>query len=196
MNSIIIIKSIMIVVLVSIASYTDYKDRLIKNNLTFTFIILGILVNTIANPPQGFLTGVSGLIAGFVALFLPYLMNAMGAGDLKLMAAIGAITNPTIVLYVTVITTIVGGVMIVIVRIKQKQMLSTLKRMGMLILYGLFTVLSKLSPHPKLVYYREMNQLIMTDDRIDYIPYGIAIAGGAIITVILVLNGYIPGLTL
>lgn len=192
----VIIKIVMLLGLVGISAYTDIKDRLILNKVTFPFAIAGIVVNTLFDFPGGFITGALGLAFGFALFFVPVLMNAMGAGDLKLMAAIGAITNPMATLYITVATTLVGGVMIIGVRLKQREMLSTLVRMGKLILFYFFSLIYMIAEHPKIYIWRENNRLDMTDDRIDYIPYGVAIAGGTLVIIGFVLFDVVPGLTL
>ncbi|MFK4998209.1 prepilin peptidase [Bacillus sp. N9] len=50
-----------------------------------------------------------GFLVGFALLLIPYLLGGMGAGDVKLMAAIGALMGTTFVLYSFVYIALIGG---------------------------------------------------------------------------------------
>ena len=77
------------------AAIFDVQQRRIPNWLTYPGIIAGLLL-------RGFLFGWRGLgsaVEGFLLLggimFLFYVVRAMGAGDVKLMAAVGSFVGPT-----------------------------------------------------------------------------------------------------
>ncbi|MBW2186737.1 MAG: prepilin peptidase [Deltaproteobacteria bacterium] len=44
---------------------------------------------------SGFTTSVAGLVTGLLLLIIPYLMGGMGAGDVKALAALGALLGPS-----------------------------------------------------------------------------------------------------
>lgn len=194
MNPVIIIKIIMAFTLVAITTYTDIKERKIKNKHTVPFALAGIILNATQDFPNGLKMAGLGFVVGFVVFLLPYIMGAMGAGDIKLMAAIGAILGFPVILYVTVATALTGGIIIIVGSIKNGRMGQVLKRMGKLILFYLFSVLYKIVNHPKLNALKESNRIEMTDEAVDFIPYGVAIAGGVIITVGLALFNVIEDL--
>ncbi|NTU88645.1 MAG: prepilin peptidase, partial [Actinobacteria bacterium] len=79
---------------------SDLRERKIFNKVTVSFAVVGLFLNTVYDVPGGFLTGLTGLAVGLFVFMIPYLMHGMGAGDLKLMAAVGALTNWRFVLYV------------------------------------------------------------------------------------------------
>lgn len=196
MDYVTVIKMLLLLALVGVSAYTDLKDRRIPNSITVPFAIAGLVVNTAFDFPGGIKTGLLGFGFGFLVFLLPFIMGAMGGGDVKLMAAIGAITNMNAMIYITVITTLVGGVLIIIVRLKQRMMWDTFKRMGRLILFYFYSLIYMFVKHPHILMLREDNRLDMTDDRIDFIPYGVAIAGGTIITIGLSILEMVPQLYL
>ena len=82
---------------VGVALVTDLKSRKIYNWLTFPAMLAGLVGNAIAgglaHGLSGAITGaetsLTGLVAGTAIFALGFFMGAMGAGDVKLMAAIG-----------------------------------------------------------------------------------------------------------
>nr|WP_275983806.1 A24 family peptidase [Paenibacillus hamazuiensis] len=73
------------------AFFTDLKTMKIPNVLTVSGVGLGLLVHSFADGWNGLLYAFAGAAAGFGCLLLLYWMKALGAGDVKLFAAIGAI---------------------------------------------------------------------------------------------------------
>lgn len=81
-------------------------------------------------------TSVMGSCLGFalgLALMLPgYGLGATGAGDVKLMAAVGAIVGPTLVVTAFLCTAIAGGVLAVVVAVRRRRLSATLAGAGRL----------------------------------------------------------------
>jgi prepilin peptidase CpaA len=93
------------------AVLADVTRRRIPNLLVLTGLLAGVLCHSVL--PDGLGIGSSLLGAALaLGLFLPlYLLRAMGAGDVKLMAMVGAFVGLPNVLGATLGTLIVGGVM-------------------------------------------------------------------------------------
>lgn len=72
------------------AAVTDVWKFKIYNVMTVPMMVSGIVYHATANGPEGFFDSFCGLMFGGAILMLPFLMGGMGAGDLKLLAAIGA----------------------------------------------------------------------------------------------------------
>lgn len=86
----------------AIAAIIDYRTGLIPNWLTFPGIFLPPLAYLIAIGPSAAAWSVGGV---FICGFIPYVMfckDAIGGGDVKLFAAIGAIATPLLTIIVPV----------------------------------------------------------------------------------------------
>ena len=191
-----LLKSIIIIVLLSIAVINDLKTRKIPNRLTVPFALIGLGFNALIDFPSGILTGVFGFVVGFLIFLLPYMMKGMGAGDVKLMAAIGAITDWRTIVYVALFTSVLGGIVSLLSRARTGDIGLTLKRTGKLILFYFFSLMEKITSLPTMTYRKDKYRLKMTDSKVDYIPYAIAIAGGCVVTIVLSRLGLIQGLSI
>ncbi|MDT8380549.1 MAG: A24 family peptidase, partial [Desulfotignum sp.] len=78
-------------VVLVIAAYTDIASQKIPNVLTFPAMILGVGYHFITYGLPGLTFSLAGLSSGFALLILFYFMGGMGAGDVKLMAVVGAV---------------------------------------------------------------------------------------------------------
>jgi prepilin peptidase CpaA len=93
------------------ACWFDVRTRRIPNWLTFPGAALGVVASTLAHGGQGAMTSVAGLILG-VALFFPlFLLRGLGAGDVKLMGALGAWLGTSVMFGVAFYTSLAGGVL-------------------------------------------------------------------------------------
>jgi prepilin peptidase CpaA len=112
-----------------VAAFTDLRSRCIPNWLTLSAAGVGVALNGWSGGPQGGLTALAGLGLG-LALLLPfYLMRAVGAGDVKLLAALGALLGPQALISVAVYGALVGGAMSAVVLIGRGRLLLTLSEM-------------------------------------------------------------------
>ena len=115
------------------ATVIDLRSGRIPNKLTAAMAGLGLALAA---------TGVSGVtlpgsLAGLViglALMLPgYALGATGAGDVKLMGAVGAIVGPALVLSAFVCTSLAGGVLAIVVAVRRRRLGATLAQTGRLV---------------------------------------------------------------
>ena len=91
------------------AMWTDLRSSRIPNWLTFSAMGIGILVQAWIGGLHGALFSLAGLGAGLGLFVLPYVCRAIGAGDVKLMAAIGSIVGPAGALSVSILSVLAGG---------------------------------------------------------------------------------------
>ena len=108
-----------VIVLVTVAARADVRTRTIPNRLTFPALLLGIAVH-------GALGGVDGLKSSLIGmavaggLLLPgWLFRWMGAGDVKLMAAVGAWIAWPQALVAVLASLVMGGVISLIVALRR-----------------------------------------------------------------------------
>jgi prepilin peptidase CpaA len=87
----------------------DLRVRRVPNALTMTLATAGVALAATGLGGLGVSAAIAGWCAG-LALMLPgYLIGATGAGDVKLLAAVGALLGPEGVLWAFLYTTIAGG---------------------------------------------------------------------------------------
>ena len=105
---------IILAVLLMIACWQDCHEYRIKNNLIITGTVFGIVLNTFLFAETGFLDSLIGLGFGLILLLPFYLLRIMGAGDVKLLAMIGAFVGQNDILWVFLYTLVAGGLLALI----------------------------------------------------------------------------------
>ncbi len=98
-----------------VAAVADVWSRRIPNWVTFGTLLLGVLLNTWLHGVEGAIAAIAGAALGLVLLLPFYAMGVMGAGDVKLLAALGAVLGPRMLVSVAVYGAIVGGLMSVVI---------------------------------------------------------------------------------
>ena len=115
--------AVSVLVTVGIAMVMDVQTRRIPNTLTLSAVALGVMVNIANDGAQGLLQSLAGLALAVAMFALPVAMRVLGAGDLKLMAAIGAIGGPVFAFWNVLLTAVVGGLLALIVLIARRQLI-------------------------------------------------------------------------
>ena len=84
------------IILLVTAGCTDLTRRIIPNGLIVAATVTGLIYHLLETPTigHGFIVAVSGLLAGGSLLLLPYRLAWTGAGDVKLLAALGTWLGP------------------------------------------------------------------------------------------------------
>lgn len=99
-----------VIPLVAVASAADIASQRIPNTLILAGAAVGFLLQGWAAGTGGVLAAIYGLVVGLAILLPGYLMGFTGAGDAKLMAAIGTFLGPVGVLQAALISIFVGGI--------------------------------------------------------------------------------------
>jgi prepilin peptidase CpaA len=105
-----LLSKLTLLVVALIGGWTDLRTRRIPNWLSLSGVILGIGLNTFFHQGDGFRLAIGGFCLALVAYIPLYIIRAMGAGDVKFMAAIGAIIGPQNWLTLFLMTAVLGGV--------------------------------------------------------------------------------------
>lgn len=100
------------VAVLAVATFTDLRSRRIPNWLVLPFLGGGLTVSTWMHGWQGLSHSFCGALLGLVVYGILFWMGGMGAGDVKLCAAIGAWVGPQQLILALVLTGMAGGVMV------------------------------------------------------------------------------------
>jgi prepilin peptidase CpaA len=116
-----------------IAGFTDWRSRRIPNWLTVCGLLLGITVNSLTRGWLGAKDSLLGAGLGLLLLLPFVLMRSLGAGDWKLVGALGAFLGPSHLVTVLFATVLVAGLMALILVIWKRRMGQTLRNMARMI---------------------------------------------------------------
>ena len=163
---------IILLITLSIAVVLDIRYQKIPNWLTFSAMLAAVVLNTSSMGLQGFLFSFGGVLVGIAVMIIPYLMGGMGAGDAKLMGAVGGMLGPKGVFIAFLLTALIGGIY----------------ALGILAYFGGFRETFRR--------YWQMLKMFFLTGKVNYISpsanetrprlrYGIAIALGTIMTVVI-----------
>lgn len=103
-----------------LASVTDMRSHRIPNALTFAAAAAALLFHSTAPAGMGIGAGLVGLIAGLAIFFPLFALGAMGAGDVKLMAALGAWMGWQPIIFVALYGAVAGGVLALVVAARHR----------------------------------------------------------------------------
>jgi prepilin peptidase CpaA len=153
-----------------VGSVFDVKSRRIPNFITMPAFLFGLALHLALG---GWRQLLSSLAAGLIcaAVFLVfYIAGGMGAGDVKLILAVGCIAGLSHVAYLLVLTALSGGVMAIVWAVARGQLQQTIVNVGELASHHRH---AGLQPHP---------DLNLKNAATLRLPYALAIAGGSILT--------------
>src|SRR6266404_22451 len=112
----------------------DFRYRRVPNWLTLTGVVLGIALNAFLFETEGLWFSLQGMGVAFLIYFPLYLLRGMGAGDVKLMAAVGAIVGWKAWIFVLFFTSVLGGLTAVLVVVSKGRVYHTLQNLGMILM--------------------------------------------------------------
>jgi len=144
-----------------IAVRHDVLEHRIPNALCALALTSGCVMHTLASGLGGLWFAVQGAAVGFIFLFPMYLLRGMGAGDVKLMAAVGSFLGPLGALFAAAAAMVIGalvGVAIIISRVMSRTRQARQAHAGLARAPGPASSINK-----------------------ERFPYAVAIAGGALI---------------
>lgn len=102
------------------AAIVDVRSRRIPNLLSLAGILLGFALNVYFSGLDGVLAAAAGMLLAFAIGFPLWLAGWLGAGDVKLVAAVGAIVGMTLVLPVLAGIAMTGGALAVLHLLAQR----------------------------------------------------------------------------
>jgi prepilin peptidase CpaA len=147
--------------------YYDVRYRRIPNPFVLATLISGLTVNVYFTGMSGAVSSLGGCVLAFLLMFMLHVFGGMGAGDVKLFAAIGSVIGAHLVLPAFLIVVLTGGLLALVSVIRSGIFTTTMHRV-LQILVGLLPGW-------------QMPKFAIPADRKLTIPYGAAITIGAII---------------
>jgi len=108
-----------------LAAVFDLRSRRVPNWLVLSGLLLGIGMNAALSGIPGLWMSLKGLGLAFLIYFPLYLLRGIGAGDVKLAAAVGAIAGPAAWFSIFVYTLIFRGIGAVILILARRRLGTT-----------------------------------------------------------------------
>lgn len=158
----------LLIPLAIIIAYYDVRYRRIPNAFVLATLASGIAINSIFGGISGLYASIGGCVLAFVLMFILHVFGAMGAGDVKLFASIGAVTGASLVFPTFLVVIITGGVLALVSIVRARAVMTTMHRV-LQIFVGMLPGW-------------EMPRFAVPTDRRHTIPYGVAITIGSIIS--------------
>lgn len=100
-----------------VAAVLDVRGFRVPNRLTAPLLLAGLVMRVWAGGGAGLVAGLLGAGAGFAALVGCYAAGAMGAGDVKLGAAVGAWLGAPATLEALLVAALASGVYALLLRL-------------------------------------------------------------------------------
>ena len=101
----------LLIPLAIIIGYYDVRYRRIPNAFVLATLASGVAINFLFAGLPGIYASIGGCLLAFSLMFMLHLFGAMGAGDVKLFAAIGAVTGAPLVLPTFLVVILTGGLL-------------------------------------------------------------------------------------
>lgn len=171
--------------LLVVAAFTDIRTGRIPNWLVFGGAVYGLAYNAFFPPSVrdvGIVFALGGLALGLGALLPLYLLRAMGAGDVKLMAMTGAFLGASVTFGALIATLIAGGVLAIGVALFSGRLVRMLRNIATIVTGAVLTLPAGGG-----------GVAISAEASAGKMPYGVAIAAGAIGYLVLAQLGLIEG---
>jgi prepilin peptidase CpaA len=162
----------------SAAAVQDARQGKIPNLITFPTMAAGILCHSMMEGLHGLFFSLGGLALGIGLFIFPYWVGKGGAGDAKLMGAVGAVIGPKGVLIAFVLTTLAGGLYGLVVLLRHRGYLRALGR-------RIVSMARIFSSTAQVVYIPPAET-----EKAPQLRYGVAIAFGTITFLVLECLGY------
>jgi prepilin peptidase CpaA len=160
-----------LLLIVGIAAIYDLRYRRIPNWVVLAGLVLGLGANTFLFGWAGLQRSLLGLGLALLIYFPLYLLRGMGAGDVKLMAAVGSIVGWADWFGIFFFTAIVGGIVAIALLAGRSQLRHGFSNAGYLVVQ----LLSFRLP------YARNEELDVKSEKSVKLPHGMTIAWGSVL---------------
>jgi prepilin peptidase CpaA len=157
-------------VIAMVACVTDLRSQRIPNVLTFGGALAGVVFHAVSGRADGFLLSLSGWAVGIAVFLLPFALGGMGAGDVKLVAALGAWLGPMDTLWLAMYTAIAGGVAAVALALARGYLRQALSNICLLLM------------HWRISGIRPLHEVSLAGSKGPRLAYAVPVFGGLVAT--------------
>jgi|GEM_PF-119727 len=116
------LSTIFLLCMLLLAAIIDFRVHRIPNRLTYITLLTGLMLQLFFLRYDGLWTALQGIGVGLLVLLPLYLAGGMGAGDVKLMAAIGSFIGPLPALITACLSLAAGGLFAVVLVLAKGEM--------------------------------------------------------------------------
>jgi prepilin peptidase CpaA len=152
------------ILLTALAAFVDFRSRKIPNWLTVPAFVAGLTLRTVLFGWAGAKSALEGTALALVVLLPLVLMRALGAGDWKLMGAVGAFLGPLMFLFVLLGSILVSGIMAIVEMARTRRVRETFHNLYVLV-QGFFTFGLRANP-----------KISLDNPELLKLPFGVAVA--------------------
>ena len=157
---------LLLLALLGAAVYHDVRARRIPNAVVFPGMLAALALHALLPGGLGLLSALGGLGLGLAILMPMYVLRLMGAGDVKLLAMVGAFVGAGQILCVGLATLMAGGVLALVFAAWQGKLRALLGNAGRMALHGGLSAMAG-----------DMNGFVAAPEAASgRLPYAIAIA--------------------
>jgi prepilin peptidase CpaA len=152
------------ILLTALAAFVDFRSRKIPNWLTVPAFVAGVTLRTVLFGWPGAKSALEGTGLALLVLLPLVLMRALGAGDWKLMGAVGAFLGPLMFLFVLLGSILVSGIMAIVEMARTRRVRETFHNLYVLV-QGFFTFGLRANP-----------KISLDNPELLKLPFGVAVA--------------------
>lgn len=102
--------TLLLMIVLLLSAITDLWWQKIPNWITFPGMTVAMIFHTVLHGLEGLLFSIEGIGTGIALLLVFYVLGGMGAGDAKLLGAVGGFVGPSGVLSAFLMTALIGGI--------------------------------------------------------------------------------------
>ena len=153
-----------------LACISDLRTRRIPNVLTFSAIACGLLFHALTDGLGAAGWSLAGCFLGAALFFPMFALRGMGAGDVKLLAAVGAWLGPSQVAMAALAASLAGGVVAIVIALGHGYLRTALKNLWMLL------------THWRVMGVRPLQQVTLEGTRGPRLAYAVPISIGTMVT--------------
>lgn len=159
-----------LILFVIIAALYDIKARRIPNWLVLIGLACSLFYQVFSGYGYGFLFWLIGLAVGFFSFLPLYVLRAMGAGDVKLIAAVGSFVGGLAAFQTVILTLLAGGGLALFVMLWNRSWKLVFENIGLMTTTMTIAAMT-----------RQLPKAEAPVQSAGSLPYGVAIAAGALL---------------